>query len=258
MRLVATDLRSPPNWKLYDHRRRPEWAIVSSLWTRDPFGMAPVKTFPHLQPGVWRANGEPVGELGTFNRMWGDIVDQHPSWGLIEGREILLWKSGIQTVTAVDFTNVGAAEAWTNLILSHFHWAQGIHFDYFSGLGWIDGNVSQGYWQAWDTFYWGVTWKLKHSRPDWLLIGQQYHLGAITPFVDGLYLEESPGHFGLSFAQHSANMGIHGSPENWVMELRFPRLWSDSYQRQVIAFTERNGCLLSWGRDSEAMKDLPA
>lgn len=257
-RLCLTDLRNPARWTKAQRSRECERAIVSIAWPRSPFGIRNVQALPSIQPGVFRVDGRPVGEPESFNAQWGAQVDSHPEWSLIEGKPIDLWRSGAQSTTAVDLTCLDALEIWTDLLVEHFHWAAGVHFDYFTGLGWLNNTISASYWRAWDMAYALASYKLRSIRGDWILLGQQFHLTAITPYVDGLYLEESPGHFGLSFDQIRANMDRHGHGSDWVIELREPTKFPEAYQRQVIELARERACCLSWGRDETAGLAVPA
>lgn len=257
-RLCVTDLRNPARWSRSDRQRACSRGIVSIAWDRRPFGLSGVQVLPSIQPGVFRFDGAPVGEPWSFNRQWGEAVDANPDWLLLEGRRVDLWRYDRQSVTAVDLTRLDALETWTTLLMEHFSWADGVHFDYFTGLSWLDGSISEAYWRAWDVAYALVTSKFRLSRPGWVLLGQQFHLTAITPYVHGLYLEESPGHFGLSFEQVRANMDRHGRGADWVVELREPGQFPEAYQRQVIDFAAERDCFLSWGRDATAGLGIPS
>lgn len=259
-RKCITDLRGPAGWSRADRTRATEGdrAIVSTLWQHNPFGISGAKVFPNVQPGVWRSNGIPVGTPYDFNAVWGSIVDQHPDWSLLEGKPMTIWASGSQSVTAVDLTRLDVIEEWTDLLLGYFYWADGVHFDYFSSLSWLDASISPAYWRSYDLAYAATMMRLKRLRVNWMLTGQQFHLTAITPYVDGLYLEESPGHFGLSFDQIKESMWRHGHPENWTIELRSPQSWSAEYRETVARFAASQGCFLSWGRDATAGVGFPA
>jgi hypothetical protein len=218
----------------------------------NPFGMRPIRSFVGVQPGVLRWEGRPAGEPGSYNRELGDLSDAL-GWGALNGtRAVNLWLSGPQSVTAIDVAVPEIAGAWADLVVRHFGpWAYGIHADYWTDLAWIDRSFPREYWDRWNAGL--VTFGERIKGAGFKLLGQQFHLTPITHVLDGLYVEQSPGHFGLSFVQHAENMKRHGHPENWVFELREPSKFPAWYVRQTIEFVREHGAILSPGRDASAL-----
>jgi len=254
-----TDIRNPARWTKADRGRcKPgDMAIVSNVWDRPPFGIRDVLTLPHIQPGVFRVDGKPAGIPGAFNYEWGQVVDDNPEWSLLTGLPVTLWSSGNQSLTAFDLSRLDVIEAWTDFLLAHFAWAGGIHHDYLTGYGWLEPDIPLAFWKQHDAGYACAIQRIRLRRPSWVFIGQQFHLTPLTPYVDGLYLEESPGHFGLSFEQIAANMDRHGHPEHWVIELRHPERFPITYQQQVARFAADHGSWLSWGMNEMALVGCP-
>lgn len=250
MKTMLVDWRNPSKWTRSDRKRPCSAASISNMWEVNPYGIQDVDIYIAIQPGVFRSSGVPVGAPTSFNAAWGKIVDEHPDWSLISGRSIILWSAGSQSVTAVDISNPEVVEAWINLIATHFTWADGIHFDYFTNLAWIAPDIPFPFWEEWDMGL--VIATLKLQALGFKVLGQQYHLTPATDALDGLFLEESPGHFGLTFEEIAENMERHGREENWVIELRHPMQFPEWYREEVISFAWKHNCYLSWGRDAEA------
>lgn len=268
MKRCLSDLRSPPKWKLADYKRDCERVICSILWQRAPFGMRNIPAFPNVQPGVWReASGKPVGGPGTLNAEWGAFIDSDPSRSLLAGKPLLLWGSPTtERVTAVDLTRLDNIDQWVELLIVHFGpWAAGILHDYLTTLAWIDAvtepdptkRIPDWYWRAWNTGYALALTKLKARRPDWLLLGQQYHPTELTPYVGGLYVEEYPTRSGVQLWQHEAHMNARGDGAEWVMEIRDPDALDPAHVALYLDFIERMGCYVSWRREAEALVGLP-
>lgn len=282
LRRFCTDWRNPAKWTKLDRTSRPaQGASVSNVWTRSPFGIRPIETFVAIQPGVFRVDGKPAGALGAFNYEFGRLVDENPEWSLVSGHPIRLWPKtvpanppkGTQTVTAIDLTRLDVIEAWTDFILAHFAWANGIHHDYLTNLAWLVAEqglpIPSAFWRAWDTGYTAAIQRMRLRRPDWKFLGQQYHLTPLTPYVDGLFIEEHPQFTGTLLATHDLNMKNHGGPA-WVFEIRSgnevppeligkvqPQAWRN-YVATCVEWVRERDASLSWGRDETALVDCPS
>jgi hypothetical protein len=273
-----TDGRNPARLTLADRKRECARASVSPLWTTNPFGMRAVEVLPLIQPGVWRKDGKPVGDASTFNARLGAFIDELPARSELGGKRFQIWPTvgttgDGQTVTAIDLTRLDVLEEWTNLLLESFSWAGGIHHDYLTDMVWLDYEREQDpakriplwFWKAWDACYAFALTKLKDARHDWVLLGQQFHLTSITPYVQGLYVEEWPGRSGPTLVDHGLAMTAHGRGQDWSFEVRNPNVpppgWSMSawqaYLAQVVQFVRERDCFLSWDRDATALVGAP-
>ncbi len=249
MKLCHTDTRNPEKWSKADRQRDCSRAMVSSRWTRNPFGVRPVEVMPMVQPGILYFDEKPADATG-YNALLRTRLEAIPEWDKVAGGYLPIWASndGRQQLWAFDVSNVAVVEAWATTLAESFPWAHGIHFDYFSSLGWLAPDRPVWAWRGWDTGYALLTRRVGYMHnKTYKLIGQQYHRTAITHYVDGLYHEESPGHFGQSFEDLARIVG----PQD-VIELRSPENFPESYREQVKAFVEERGCYLSWGRDATA------
>lgn len=252
-----TDTRSVPRWTKLDRARACHRATVSIGWPRNPFGLRPVSVFPLVQPGVFRNNGQAVKLENEFNASLGAFMDEDPSRYLLSGQPVTIWQSGTQSVQAFDLSRLDVVEGWVERILAHYPWASGIHHDYLTELSWLAPQLSLAYWRAYETGYALALTRLAHDRHDWTLLGQQYHLTRLTPYAHGLYVEESPGHFGQSFDDHRANMRAAGKGWAWTFEIRNPDQFPKAYTDLCAEFVREQGCYLSWGRDATALVGVP-
>lgn len=259
MRLNLFDFRSPPKWSKADRDRKCDQAMIGVGWDFNPFGLHPVRVLPNIQPGVWRANGLPVVTENAYMKAWGDTVDAR-GWNLLhpDGSKREIWADRSQSLTAVDLTRVECVEAWVGAIVGHFGWASGIHIDYYTDLAWLFPTIDLTYWRGYNLGLAHAVALLRKQRPDWYIAGGQYHKTAITHYVDGLFHEEAPTHFGQTFAQLEADMDDHGGGREWTIELREPERYGPDYVRLTLDLIERRGCLLSWKRDAASLVGVPA
>lgn len=254
---MLTDWRGAPKWTKADRNRACTRASISPVWTISPFGLRPVEVLVAIQPGVHRVSGIPSGKPDSFNAELGTLVDNAGSWAKVAGERIVLWQSGEQSVTAIDLCDPKLVNVWAALIVHHFAWGRGYHLDYFSGLGWIAPNLGDDVWARWEQGWRDACAALREHHPGATLLGQQFHLTRITDSVDGLFLEESPGHFGRSFEQIAADMTAHGHASDWVLEIRDPSKFPSYYLGRCLAFAEAQGAFVSWGRDGTALVGMP-
>jgi hypothetical protein len=262
LRRALHDFRSPPKWTLADKKRPCEVAFISAAWPRNPFGLLDVRVLPDVTPAVFRRDGLPVATENPFSATWGELVERHPDWSLIDGRPCTItWGAPGQSLTPVDMTRLDVIEAWVELVLEHLPWASGLALDYWSTL--VEAFwASPGYWRAWNVGLAHATMLLREARPDWHLSSREWHLTPVTPYVDSLFLEEHPQHFGMTIAQHEAKTFTHPGAKDFVIEVRKPE-WikaqsgGAAYLEQILALVERQGCLLSWKRDELAGVGFP-
>lgn len=258
MRLNLFDFRSPPRWTKADRNRECEQAMVSVAWDSNPFGVRPVRVLPNIQPGVWRKDGAPVVTENAYMAEWGRWVDDHNVTLRDEqGKPRNIWTSGVQSLTAIDLSRVEVVEAWVGAIVGHFGWARGVHLDYYTNLAWLFPTMPLEYWTGYDLGLAHAVTLMRDLRPDWHITGGQYHRTSITHYVDGLFLEESPTHFGQTFESVEADMDDHGNGREWTIEIRRPEVYPDWYIQKALDLVERRGCLLSWRRDAESLRGLP-
>ncbi len=259
MRICLWDLRSPPKWTKADRSRECERAVVSVAWDQSRFGLQDVLTMPNVQPGVWRRDtGVPVVTENGYMALWGRVVDEK-NWTLRnpDGSPVNLWAGGGQSVTAVDLSRVEVVEARVGAIVGYFGWARGISLDYFTNLAWLAPEIPLDYWNGYDLGLAHAVTLLRRQRPDWHLIGHQYHRTRITHYPDALFHEYSPTHFGQTFYQLEAEMDSHGGGKDWVIEMFEAERYGPAYVRQVIDLVNRRGCLLSFERDAKAGVGIP-
>jgi hypothetical protein len=268
MKTCLTDWRNPERWTRLDRGRLCQRASVSNVWTYNPFGIRPVQTLVAIQPGVLRWGGRVTGLPGSFNSQLGTESDL-AGWGFLGGRGMLpIWEYGSQSVTAIDLARPEVAVRWADLMVECFTWAHGVHLDYFTDLAWLDTErrLDSFYWLDWNAGLRLAVEHLRKARPDWTILGQQFHLTPITDAVDGLFIEEHPQHFGITLAQHAAAMLEHGGGPDWTFEIRNPTVppagvspvaWR-AYLDQCAEFIREQGAFVSWGRDGAALAGVPA
>lgn len=139
-----------------------------------------------------------------------------------------------------------------------FPFADGLHLDYYCSLAWVDNTFHSAFWQVWFEAWRDVTDRIRLLRPDWCLLGQEWHLTPITDHVDGLFLEENPTQFDPNgFDSIPRWAETHGHPSDWVLELRHPDRFPLEYRKKVVALAEIMGCFLSWKRDALAGVGFP-
>lgn len=254
MRLCLTDFRSPARWSKFQRARKAERSIISPLWSSDPFGITPTETLVQIQPGVWSNRGVAVGDPTSFNpdlARWIELADgwlRNPA-----GKKIALWiGTDGQRVDALDLSREDVRRAWTDRLANHFNFADGLHLDYFCSLAWIDNTFPPTFWTTWFDGWKDITERLRAHRPDWCLIGREWHLTPITDHVDGLFKEVDPWNFGLQLPDHRHEMEVHGRPQDWVMELREPERYPAEVVKMLEGFIEENGCYGSFGMDDRA------
>lgn len=258
MKLMVTDWRNPGRWSMADRKRDCRRASISNEWDRDPFGIRPVETLVALQPGVLFYDDKVAGRAGGFNQELGEISQSQDLWLYNPaGAVVKLWELGPQEVRALDLTKESTRRLWTAMASDRFHFADGLHLDYFGTLAWIDNTFHPSFWQNWFEAWRDVVDRLRILRPDWCLIGQEWHLTPITDKVDGLFLEDNPTQFGLTFDEIRRQSSLHGHPEDWVLELRYPDRFPLDYRRRVVSFAASMGCFVSWRRDALAGVGFP-
>jgi hypothetical protein len=206
-----------------------------------------------FQPGVFMASpGEPANNFQA--RLW-DAIEDVGGWLFNPaGEQVLLWESGSQRVEAFDLTNPNVRGVWTDLLVNHFTWASGVHFDYFTRLDWLDPTFSSGYWTAYQEGWRDVVARIRKAREEWIVLGQEWHETPITGVLDGRFVEDNLTQFGLTFSEQAHILGQN--PQH-VVELRDPLRFPLWYRRETIRVVEEAGCFLSWGRDALAGVDLP-
>jgi hypothetical protein len=261
-RHCLTDWRNSAAWSPADRARACERASVSNEWSENPFGTRPVEVFVAISPGVLRIDGRPTGNADSYNARLGQAVDA-AGWSEIAGQRITLWSgSRGQTLTAFDITQEECRAAWAGLVAERYPWAQGLHVDYATSLGWLAPTIPVEFWKTWDAAY--VDWarRIRALRGGSKLLFQQYHLTPMTTAADGLFLEEHPQHFGIPLAKQKDMLARfehgHGKAADCVFEIRHPDDLPEDYVKRCLAFIRENGCFVSWGRDARALVGAPA
>lgn len=280
LKSMLTDGRNPGAITKADRQRYADRAGVSPAWNRNPYGISPVQVLPLIQPGVFRVDGIPVRQENPWNAELGAMADAN-GWNLLgpDGKDILLWHrtyrradgtTATETTTALDLTNKDARDMFAGELPNYYQWAHGMWFDYF---GSFDNGSALGpaFWPKWFDGWRDVCERVRKARPDWFLLGQSYQLSTITDCVDGIFIEEHPQHFGVLLADQGKMLDRYGAKaQDCVFEIRSgwnippdlvgkvtPESWQ-AYVRQCLAFIERRGCYVSFGRDQSAGAGLPS
>ena len=258
MKLCLTDTRNPEKWTRADRNRKCDAAIVSSRWTRNPFGVRDVRVMPSLQPGILYFDGKPA-DLHGYNGSLLVALERIPGWDQVAGAPISIWKSGDgrQELCAFDVSNVKVVEAWAETASESFPWANEFHLDYFTDLAWLAPDRPAWAWKGWDAGY-ALFCKFMAFDRAYSLIGQQFHTTAITPYVDELYVEEHPQRAGILMADQSPTPDrIYEIRHGWTVPPAeaaagiTDAAWQ-AYVRACLRWIKEKDCYLSWGRDETA------
>lgn len=255
MKLCGTDLRSPPAWSRSQRKRIFDRAVVSNLWTYSPFGNTPTEVFPHVQPGVWMNRDAIVGEIGTFNREFGewcvhnDVFLRNALGQIVTIR----WpESTAERVQVVNLTVPEVRNRWVDDLVNHFSWASGIFHDYFCDLLWMDPALGPGFTAPWFEAWRQVVDRERSYHPDWKILGQEWHGTPITGAVDGVFVERIDEFYPVSRDALVLDMKKHGKPDEWMLELRRPWVFPGEYVAEFERLCEDMGCFGSFGRDLTA------
>lgn len=255
MKLCLTDRRSPLRWSKAQRGRKADRAVVSLLWATDPFGSSPGETLIAVQPGVWMNRGVPVGDPGSFNWNLHAWVKAHDAYlRLPTGEIVQLWsQSDGQWVDAMDLTREDVQAEWTESLPAHFNFVDGLLLDYYSTYVGLKTNLlPPTLWPQWQEAWRQITDRLRKHRPDWALVGQEWHVTPITQNVDGLYFERVDEFYPNNLDRLRDQVELHGRPEECVIELREPFRFPSDYVRMLEDFVTDLGAMGSFGMDAAA------
>lgn len=140
------------------------------------------------------------------------------------------------------------------IVLKHFAWADGFHFDYFSTWSWLflDLTLRDA---AWDEVLWrAANWLRNHNK---LVVGQQFHLTTPVMATNGLFVEISPTYQQYTTEKHAADCEQFRSetaPREivWVQEIRYPQDYDAVTLQAILSWAETNGMAVALGRDATA------
>lgn len=272
-RVFLTDWRSGGRWSKADRSRPCDAASVSNQWDRNPFGTRDVEVHVAVQPGILTYDGAPAKTFldqalaGDADTMHATSHEQFDAYLYLGGERVKLWESGPQAVEVLNLTDPDTramlARRWTEF----YPWATGLHLDYFSTyVGADTDEFDAAFWAKWIDGWKDLVSRIRVLRPDWKLLGQEFHRTPLSDTVDAQFFEMHPQHFGIYMAQHDERINPldPNSPPRTpkrpldVWEIREPGRLPAWYVQQCLDFIARRGAFVSFGRDSTAGKGLPA
>ena len=263
MQTALVDWRGHGRWTYADRQRTCDIASVWQSHTKNPLPNAG-KTLVAFSALLYSSGIE-----GVYAEPWNTL----PVIKQSNGDTPRVWDSGNGPYTvAVDLarlgtdrTRRGSTSIWAGQVANRYPWADGLHLDYYTDLAWLWPDLDYD----WSRYLQGLRMligAIKAVRPDWTIIGQNFHFPGGEPGqIDGLFLEVNPTMFGKTMADHSKLLAAHRDirklsglePTTWICELREPSRYSEWYRQEVAAWCEWEGIALAWGRDASALVGVP-
>ena len=289
-RLMVTDWRGLGRWTT-DDRRRPASIVSCRALAAPPIPGA--TTLLSTIFGYYMLDEKPAGDPRSFDYRIAKIArengyDVFPTTlnGQLKPSRMVLWSSsdGRQKTYALNVTQSQVPRMWGRERASKDVWADGYHVDYLTGFGWLlaDPGYTAAYGidgmqdaaQFWDRFDEGMgnaLQVLRYTRSkSTILLGQQFHNGKPPNnpqmwWCNGRYCEESPTHFGMTFAKHRmlfeqwrSFCRVDRPLQGHALELRTPWAWSADYVQQTLDLAVEFDSAVSWGRDATGGIGWPA